>query len=167
MAITSLFIDLDVLKARVGLSNATQADQLAKLNQALQEVRIGFYKSLGAARISQLLAVASSDAPATSSQIDRTLTETTEVNWVKMLLLRSMPSFYMTAAVGQAWNEENLTQSTDQFAASKEINRLNTEIQSALSSLMGEDEDDGQAVASCIGPLTTQPRPGESIRSSS
>ena len=59
MAVAPLFIaDLAALKARLRLSGMGSADAAAQVDQAIEDVRLGFYDRLGKTRVDEILAVA-------------------------------------------------------------------------------------------------------------
>jgi hypothetical protein len=159
-------IDLDTLKGKLRLSGTAQADAEAIIEQKLSEVRVGFYDSLGVSRIGQLLAIPLEDSPTTAAGIMRLKAANTEVQWIKLLLFRALPTMFIDSSGSalQVWNEEGFTRQASQSDLSREINRLQAEVNDALKDLKGNQPvDAGVIEAATIGPACPPPRPFGSL----
>lgn len=162
-----LFIsDLDTLKSKLRLSGATEEDTLALVDLALSQVRISLFDALGADRITELLAIEPAVNPLTADEITRAKADLVEVLWVRLHLLRKLPTLFMDAAgsARQNWNEEGLTRNMGQSDLENEIRRLEEEIANLLSTLRGAEPAAGVLQITTIGPAVTPPAPGDSIR---
>lgn len=167
MAIEPLFLaSKDELKSRLRLSGAAQADALAQVDHAIEDVRMHIYdedRGLGAARVTEILTVSYVENATTSAAMVRTMARSLECAWVRLLLLRRMPMIFMdaSAVTQEVWNEEPVTR----FGPSgvrQEIERLEQEIQDLLANLGGDEDDAGIGVV-VFEPEETPDRPGWSI----
>ncbi len=168
MAVEPLFIaTLDALKAQLRLSSTTDADGLAIIDGSIQEVRIGFNDCLSESRITEILAFASVDNPATADERTRTRAEKTEVMWVRILLITRLPNFFLdsSGAVPQVFNEEGLTRESRRDAKDRELDRLNAELIKSIDLLKGGTDCtiENEVQASTICPDVAPPLPFGSI----
>lgn len=169
MSVSPLFVtDIDTLKGRLRLSGSVSSDSVAIIEDAVQKVRIGFYRALGASRITTLLALGEDDNPVTDDGILRATASVTEVMWVRRLLLRTMPVLLLGSQSSDqtAWNQDGLVREAGHGSVEAEINRLKKEIDENLQILAGEEDDTGDVLASTIGPDETPPLPFDSITDS-
>lgn len=168
MAVAPLFnTSMATLKAKLRLTGAAQPDALAVIEDAVSQVRIGFYDFVGPDRINAILATPLNDAPTSTEQIIRSKAAVIETKWARMILLRVMPMLFMDASgdTGRVWNEEELTREAG-AANEKELARLQEEIDRGLADLRGDDgtpEQLGSLSARTFGPATTPLRPGEAF----
>lgn len=161
-----LFVpSLTDLKSQLRLSGSTSGDADEIINSAIREVRVGFYNHLGATRVTTIVGYTPTDTPTTSNEILRSQAQVTETKWVKMLLLRSLPSHFLDASgdTRNAWNEEGLTRDSSQADLSREIKRLNDEVLDALKDLKEGEVDPGIVSATVIESDTAPARPFQSI----
>ncbi|MCZ2418672.1 MAG: hypothetical protein LC123_02355 [Burkholderiales bacterium] len=168
MAVAPLFVaDMVTLKTGLRLKDARAEGALAIIDQAVMDVRLGFYRKLGASRVTELLDTASTDAPTTDAEVMRMLANSTETKWVRQLLLRRLPTMFADAAGGrqQAWNEEGAFEATPERRLKDEIDRLEAEVEDALETLKGNTDlnDRSSVQVSTIGPSETPDLPGASI----
>lgn len=165
MAVAPLFIaDIATLKAELRLSGSTQSDTTVLIERAVQEVRAGFYDSLGEARVAQIVAMAVEENPTSSDGILRMKAANTEVKWTRLRLIQTLPSLFMDSSgnTDQIWNEEGLTRDASATDIKRLSDRLENEINEALADLDGTVEP-GSASVAVIGPQTTPAKPGESV----
>ena len=169
MAVSPLFVvDMATLKSRVRLTGAAQADALAQIDQAVEDVRVGFFddvQGLGLSRVTTLLAIAYAENASTAEELLRTRANNLEVTWVRLLLMRRLPPLFMVASGStlDAWNEEPLTRKAGRDLR-EEINRLEQEVMEGLAYLSGgDDEDVGNLGVVVFQPAVTPDRPGLSI----
>lgn len=142
MAVAPLFIaDMTTLKTTLRLEGAKSAGALAAIDNAVLEVRLGFYRKLDVSRVAVLVALTYSDAPTTKDGVLRALANSTEVKWVRLLLLRQFTSLFLdgSAVKQQAWNDETGFSSLSEQARRDEIKRLEDEINDALEILLGDE----------------------------
>lgn len=168
MAVEPLFVaDMDTLKSRLRLSGAVKTDATAQIDQAVEDVRVGFYddvQGLGVARVTALLAISYTENAATAEALQRTRANNLEVTWVRLLLMRRMPTLFMDAsgATLDAWNEEPLTHGHSRV--DKEIARLEAEVSEGLSYLSADDDEGiGDMITMVFEPEETPDRPAQSI----
>lgn len=142
MAVEALFnstyTDL-VTKARI--QSATDDQTTALVNMAVSEVRVGFYKELGADRVSEILSNPMVDNPSTEGELLRVNASNTEVLWLTYLLLPRLPTNYMSSAhlTSMSFNEEPLTREADNIKKNLEL--LKSQIDSGLAALVAVPED--------------------------
>lgn len=168
MAVEPLFVvDMDTLKSRLRLSDAAASDALAQIDNAVEDVRLGFFdeeQGLGASRVTELLAISFVENATTATALERTRANNLETKWVRLLLLRRLPTLFHDAS-GQsldAWNEEPLVRRQGRDLRD-EISRLETEIQQELAALGSGDAGDRGIDAIVFEPEETPDRPGASI----
>lgn len=166
MAIEPLFVSsIAALKSGLRLTGATQPDTSAIIDRIVQEVRVGFYDSLGALRISEILAMPVEENPTSASALTRLKAIGVEICWVKLRLLYELPVLFMDSSgqTAQVWNEEGLTRQ----GAGRDLEDLKEHLQekvdNGLSELAGGDAPAGKVQAHLLGPETTPPRPRESV----
>ena len=169
MAVEPLFVaDKDTLKSRLRLSGAAQTDALAQIDQAIEDVRVGFYddaQGLGVSRVTALLAISYEENATTAEALLRTRANNLEVSWVRLLLMRRLPTLFMDASGNSldVWNEEPLTRKAGR-SLRDEIARLELEVAEGLAYLgAGDDDDVGDLGVVVFEPSTTPDRPGLSI----
>lgn len=141
-----LFVtDTATLKARLRLSDATQSDALAILDEAVLRARVRFFRVLGDTRINQLLAVTFTDTPTTDEQAMRALASVVEVKMVYCTLMRLLPNAFIDSAGGvlRAWNEEAPVRERGVEDLEDEIRRCEREIASDLVALADDSFEDG------------------------
>lgn len=158
MAIAPLFVvSMTALKARLRLTGAASTDALAMIDDAVERVRVGFYRRLGKTRIDAILAQIYTDAPATTAELDRTQANLTEVAWIKLILTERMPLAFMDGAAvkfQEAWNEEAPFRHLTLEDAQALIASLRAEVEEGLSLLEGEiDQEEGRAKSALIEAL--------------
>lgn len=157
---------MTVLKAALRLSGAATAGALAVIDQAVKDVRIGFYDNLGATRVAQIVAFTDSDDPDNDNEITRAKANSVEIKWTRVLLLRRLPSLFIDASGARQteWNDEAPFVAGPERLLNQEIEKLEAEINAALEELKGEaDAEDPAVNVSVIGPDETPDLPGASI----
>lgn len=169
MAVAPLFVaDMDALKAPLRLAGAKDTGgAVAILDQAVLTVRAGFYRRLGAARITVLKATATTDTPTTTAEILRVTANSTEIEWVRAELLRLLPTLFQDAS-GDAqdiWNREAPFKGQSQPSASKQAADIMVRVQANLEFLeTGDSEDESPGVlGGDIAPDTDPPNPFDTI----
>ena len=166
MAIETLFvISKDILKSKLKLSGASSSDTLTIIDSAIEKVRIGFYDSLGAPRIAQLLAITYAENATTANQLLRTKANQTEISWVRLHLLQELPSLFIdgSSQVDQDWNDEGLTREANYFDTKEQISKLQLEVEQNLVQLAENETERPKLTVSVIEPDTTPDAVGTSI----
>jgi hypothetical protein len=162
---TPLFLkDLDTLKSRLRLSAVDTGDAVDVLNSVIEEVRVGFYTELGAARVAELVALPEIAEPTTDDGITKLRAVNIELLWVRVTLMRRLPMLFVQGSgqTRKAWNEEGITRDArDTTNYRKEIAHLEQLVRDGLAWLGGDVT--GELAASVVE-LTERPlRPWESI----
>jgi hypothetical protein len=155
MAVESLFnASRESLLKRVRINKADDEATLALVDMAISEVRTGFYSSLGASRIAQILAGTVVENPTSAAELLRATAANTEALWVTWLLAPRLPYLFMDnkASVGDAFNDEPLTR--DSNAGQKRfLDNLKAQVDVGLSALKEPaGTEAGLFKASSIGP---------------
>lgn len=141
-----LFLDdLDAMKQELRLSGVPDIgeDANAILENALLEVRTGFYRRLGGARVGQLVAITANDtAPTTDDEILRSLARTVEVKWTFCVLMDRLPMLWMDDSGGawQQFNEQGTFRKTSLSDREAMRTRFKAEIEQAMQILAGEQD---------------------------
>jgi hypothetical protein len=165
MAVAPLFnSSIDTLKATLRLSGASQTDTLAMINQAVQEVRVGFYDRLGSDRVAEILSFAAEDNPSTSGPLMRIKANYTEAAWVKMLLIDRLPYLFLddSSQTDQIFNEEGLTRGVSASELRRMRQSLAEDVETGIVELIKEERVSPGNVY-VPEPSKTPPRPGETL----
>jgi hypothetical protein len=168
MSVTPLFnADMGTLKSLLRLSGADQPDVAAVILNAVQKVRTALFDRLGASRIAEVLLYPLTDNATSDNEITRLRAAQTETMWVRMFLLREIPTQFMDGSAGtqETWNEAGVTRDIGASALSKEIARLESEIAENIQILRGGiGQPDNSRVANYVSGGTTKNRaPGSFI----
>lgn len=163
MSTEPLFVDtMENLRLRLRLDGVADKGAVIAIEEAVGKARIGFFDALGADRCNEIRGTALEDNPVSSEQIDRSRAAQCEANWVRMLLLRSMPTLIMgSPKVQQTWNEESIAREAGRETEA-EIERLKQDIDQALAAL-GTGTIESDLKVTTIEADTDPPRPGASI----
>ncbi len=154
----TLFIPtFDDLLARLKLSGAADGDTLVVIDQAIRQVRAGFYKELGADRIAYIQAGVASvpPDPMTDADILHVKAEEAEALWVKLKLAVELPMLFVAGgdSIRERWNEEQLTRDLGRGDQATLIGEMSERLDELLAELRGdEDVEVGSLRASMIGP---------------
>ncbi len=148
MAIAPLFVaDLATLKARLRMTGASESDALSQFDGAVEDVRLLLYdetQGLGLALVTTLLAIVFVENATTAEALKRTRANSLETKWVRLLLLRRMPTLFMdaSAVTREAWNDEPFTRSGGRTLRD-EISAIETQIKNDLAVLLGDTGEIG------------------------
>lgn len=159
---------LSVLKRELRLSGVPDdVDADALINQALREVRVGFYRRLGASLISTYSSGQLPSDPSSDLDYKKYLAELTEIRWVKLMLLYKLPILFEDASAqeGEAWNTEGTFRKDSLRERERLRLQLQSQVESGLQALAGDVEFDNTAEwnVTDIGPDTQPDRSGTSI----
>lgn len=144
-----LFVsDADALERALRLSAVPDValDTEEIVNSSILAARIRFYRELGEARVTQLLATPYTDTPSSDDAVLRALAAATEVQMVRCRLMRTLPTTFMDASgdIDHRWNEEAPVRESS-VELEDEIVRCEAEILDALSQL--KDPTNGSSKA--------------------
>lgn len=160
-----LFVaDLATLKSRLRLSGLPSGgDGEALYDEALQRVRVGFYRRLGVARVDEILAITYEPDASTTEEVLRSVANSAEVKWTYLMLLDLMPSLFMDAsgATEEIWNTEGAFRQGRPPAA--RIEQLKTDLELDLAFLAGEDAGGSVITSTNIDPDPEAPDPGDTL----
>lgn len=169
MAVEPLFVaDMDTLKARLRFSGAANADALAILDQAVEDVRVSLYddnEGLGNTLVNTLRAIPFVENATIANDLRRTRANNLEVAWVRLLLLRRMPTLFLDAAgiSHEVWLDEPLAR-TPRAMLQREIDRLRQEVLEQVAKLKGDNDEQGASVIVFEPDPDDVIVPGESIQ---
>lgn len=161
MSIAPLFIkDRPTLLDSLRLTGTDESSG-QQIDDAILEARQGIYEELGSERVTAIVGYTRSNTPSTTNELVRSKAETVERKWVRAILMRTMPTFFLQGSgqSQQVWNEEGLLRDAD-FRHEKEISRLMSEVHCGLQDLSTGTCSPNINV---IGPTTTNPYPGSSV----
>jgi len=166
---TPLFVqNPEDLKAALRLSAVCEGnDAQVLIDRALQAVREHFYRRLGQPRMAQLILLPPSIAPTTADEILRSIAETTEIKWVRLELLDSMPTMFMDGSNNtlEEWDEAAPFRSTSSFQIAELKKTLFKAIEENLDMLAGrETQGDETTVQVFDGTPESVRRPFDSVR---
>lgn len=176
MATAPLFVaDLATLKSKIRLSGVASANDAEDIiNEAILTVRSGFYRELGAARTAVLVALPFSESPTTENEILRAVANITEVKWVRLELMRTLPTMFKdgTAEQNQIFQDEALFRDTTQQQLDADRLLCEQQISENLDLLRGDESLGTESTirvatpkvsSGIVDPSTVRPRPGDSI----
>lgn len=159
----------EFLRKRLKLGPVTDGtDTDAVVDQATLDVRLELYRHLGTTRVAEIAAGNWSETPDTEAELLRALGATTEINWCRAKLLRTLNPLWMEGSGGSktGWNETPLARQQGSLEIKSELKRLDKDISAALSILKGDvafgnDVLGGEAFL--VTSTVTPPKPGQSI----
>lgn len=144
--LNSLRLDPDRLESAQGVIDAQ-----------LQDVRLGLYNHLGAARIDEILLTTYNENATTEAERTRLLANRVEAIWLRLKLLRVLPMLWMddSSQRDAAWNEDAF--SRERRDDKRIVEALESELAEGLSLLAGGDleEDQSGFRVETIGPAST------------
>ena len=162
---------LAALKASLRLSAVEDGDALVMVEDAVREVNLGFARQLGLDAVAALVAIAYDPAvaaPATTDEVRREVANTTEIAWVRMLLLQRLPTIFRDSSGDAmlAWQNDALTRETGDSQRRAMIEALDAQIKDGLEMLLGDDEPDAATFsATTFEPDPDKnPAPGDSMK---
>ena len=170
MATAPLFVaNLATLKAQLRLSGLdATADSASMLNRAILTVRLNFMRHLGAARVTEIVALAFSESPVSENEITRAVANVTETDWVRYELMAVLPTLFQdsSGSAQDIWNHEAPFRRQGQSDIARMREELMSEIEQNLIQLAGDEslgEEDSIAQGGVIDPEEDPPQPFGSI----
>ena len=135
MAIEPLYYDtLENLYTTVRIETADDPQTVAAVEQAVRDVRLGFFSQLGKTRALEVAGYSLVENPTTDEEILRSQGASAEALWLTILLMTRLPVLFMdNNAVNDVFNDEPLTRD----AAGKSGDTL-AELKKQLDGLLGE-----------------------------
>jgi hypothetical protein len=142
MAVEPLYQVKSDLLLRIRLSEVASSETKAVIDQAIKEVRLGFYSSLTPARALEISGYADSDNPTTDNEITKGQASVAESLWVTAILMDLLPQMFIEGEndVRQQWNEEPLTR--DAFALRRAKKELLNKVEIILGGLKEPENTD-------------------------
>lgn len=166
MAVEPLYnASKDALLNRARIKTADDTQTLAMIDQAISEVRMGFFRSITSTRALAIAAYSLVDNPSSDEEILKATAANTEANWVVWLLAQRLPYLFMDnrSSVGDAFNEEQLTR--DSAALKQFLDGLKTEIDKGLGDMaVPVSTDTGSSKAASITNTGDAFKPFDSFR---
>lgn len=167
MTTPPLFLaDLATLKQKLrlsGVASTSDADDI--VDEAILTVRSYFYRELGTARVSQLVALPFNPVPTSEDEVLRAVANSTEVLWVKAELICHLPMMFMDGNTqqDQIFQDEALFRQAQQDQLEALRQKLLNQIQINLDLLSGDTELQNEPTVrtATIGPDCPRPQPGD------
>jgi len=154
VAVEPLFnADRETLLKRVRIETADDEQTLELIDQAMSEVRIGFYRAITSARAATIAGYTLVDNPTSDEEVLRATGANTEANWLTWILAQRLPYLFLDnrASTQDAWNEEQLTR--DASGLEEFLDDLKAQIDIGLGDLMEPpSEDSGPVKAASLAP---------------
>lgn len=169
MAAPLFVADEATLKSKLRLSAvpATAVDTEAIIDEGILHARVEFYRELGTAKVTALLAIAFTETPTTEDGVLRALANITEVMMVRCYLMIHLPNTFMDASgdVNARWNEEAPTRERSSMELSEQIKACKNAIMENLLVLAGGDIDECAEIQTFDGsPDCPAPNVGMSLK---
>lgn len=95
MAVTPLYNDKDALISKLRMTGTSDTDTLAKIDQAISDVRLEFFRRLTPARAIEIQGFGVEENPTTTEGILRGTAAVTEVYWVEYKLICILPVMFI------------------------------------------------------------------------
>jgi hypothetical protein len=163
VAVAPLFVATKaLLLEKLRLSGVPAASDAADIiDQAIEEVRLGFYDRLGDARVTQLLTFLYVENPTTANARMRSRANACEIAWCRRLLRERLPVMFMdgSANINQVWNDEAAFRRAEQSV----FDKLQAEVEAMLLILAGTETEISKVKAAILEPDTPADPPGASI----
>ena len=159
MAVEPLFNQTkDALLTKVRIDPADKAGTLALVDQAIRDVRLGFFSRVGKTRSLAIAAMSYNDNPETDEEVLRAKGVSAENIWLYILLVERLPSLFMdNQGTRDTFNDEPLTR--DAGAVLKMIENLKEQLDALLGDMILEGDDEASpnpsAKSEVVGPDTT------------
>lgn len=157
MAVEPLYnADLATLLLKARISKADDPDTLAAVHQAVTDVRLGFFSSLGKTRALQIAGYDFAENPETDEEILRSTGVSAEALWLTILLVQRLPVLFMdNTAIRDVFNDEQITRDANSKMAAF-IKDMKAQLDQMLGEMASPDEPSNTSVkASLNGPATT------------
>lgn len=162
MAVSPVFVaDFDTLKSELRLGEIkSDGNSEDLIRQALRNVRLGFWRSLGDSRIQTIKAWTLVDDPSTDQQYLRHLANETEVMWTKYYLTWTLPMLFQdsSAEKDMVWNEEPIFRNM----SSRNFDKLRKELWDTITNnldLLSGDEDAESETTINVKTFSPEPKP--------
>ena len=169
MVTTPTFIaTTSLLQKQLRLSGLHKAgDGEAIFQSAMLEVKTGFIRELGSARVAVLVALSFSENPTTADQALRSVANQTELKWVRAVLIRTLPTLFLDASAdkSQVWEDEGAFRSTPAGQLDVERERLENDVEINMGLLSAEESIGSEATIRLESPQQTavDPLPGGTL----
>lgn len=157
-----------LLKSQLRLSGQPSAgDGNAIFESALLEVKTGFLRELGPDRVVVLKALSFSENPTTTDEALRAIANETELKWVRMVLIRTLPTLFLDASAdqNQIYQDEATFRASPAGQLDAERSRLQTDIAENMSLLQATESIGDESSIEISSPQQTavDPLPGGSL----
>jgi cytochrome c556 len=153
------------LIARLRLTGSPSVSDAAQIiDQAIEEVRLGFYDRLGSVRVNELEGFTYAENPEDPEELTRARANACEIIWCRLLLMQRMPQMFIdgSANINQIWNDEAAFRAQGKVLAS-EIEELQGQVDAMLEILLGTETQEVRVKATILEPDQPSDLPGASI----
>lgn len=157
-----------LLKSQLRLTGQpTAGDGTAIFESALLEVKTGFLRELGPARVAVLVALSFNENPTTADQAVRSVANETELKWVRMVLIRTLPTLFLDASAdqNQIYQDEAAFRTSPAGLLDDERARLQTEIAQNMDILRADESPGAESDIQVSSPQqdVVDPLPGGTL----
>ena len=141
MAVNPLYnVKADVIE-KLRLTATTDADTLSIVDQAIRDVRLGFYRRLTPARATEIAALSSVENPTTTDEIVRAVGEVTEIYWVMHRLICILPTMFIETAHAISDSFDDVPITRDSESLQKYLTCIWNRIEEGLGQMVLPIED--------------------------
>lgn len=146
-----IFLTRAELLAAIRLSTAADAQTVALIDSAIQDVRAELYTNLGIVRVTEILTYSVNENPTVANELIRLQARLCETQWNTLKLVKLLPVSFLENehTVHETFNEEPLTR--DSTALAEFCGRLEKSVQRLLNLIRSIPTGDGSFMSSVIG----------------
>jgi hypothetical protein len=147
------------------LEKATAGNIDDVIDAEIKAVRVGLYSHLGEARVAELLAIPYEENATTLNKILRLKAHEAERLWLKLGLLRSLPTMFMDSSADQrqTWNDDGFTRN----AGDGDLERMKTHLKSKVAMLLDQLASTSEATSPKLSATNIEPektfKPGQTV----
>lgn len=153
MAVEPLYNEKATLIAKLRLTDTSDTDTLTLIDQAITDVRLGFYRRLTSARALQIAGYTSVENPTTDEGILRATADNTEVYWVIYKLICILPTMFIETqyAIKNSFDDVPITRDSESLQKFRDC--LWNSIEKGLADLESPKDDApaGAYQSFCVG----------------
>lgn len=122
MAVEPLYNVKATLISKLRMTDTSDTNTLAVIDQAIQDVRLEFYRRLGLGRAGDIASLSLVENPTTDNEVLRSTAAVTEVYWVMYKLVCILPVMYIETqfAIQHSFDDVPITRDADSLSKFKE-----------------------------------------------
>ena len=136
MAIEPLYNSKSEVLQNIRMSDTSDADTLVMIDQAIADVRLGFYRRLTLDRALELAALPTVENPTTINETLRGVAESVEINWVNHVLITKLPAMFIETQFSIQENFDDVPLTRDSASLQKFLATLWSSIETGLGLLI-------------------------------